>query len=450
MENQNNQPTSKISDARMELIGSYADAAGCLYGALSISEFIDVFNVYEDKKTDEWECVRALRQYLSSKPDTAEFSLYEDYITGPDLIPNEFEDDIEKLRNLRAEQRDKPRYMPAGKDELLRYADGLYFEPKKPYSDLKAYILKNKLQTKIGDVDGDMLDLLEMIQHRADPVSIIQYFIDAGYPLHDIDGINAFLQYVMTAGNNTRLFENNGFTPEELRKINDSQRPEGPVLQHPKKVGRNDPCPCGSGKKYKMCCALIEASGAAQLSRAECKLFYETWYKLLDYVNRKLKVVDYSFSLSYPSPHDEVLLHKIRERLWETPALISDFIADAGSGSVLSEEEINLLQSWEKYHIKGQFVLLKYKPDAAIFMRADKGKAFELYAVKGMTSSIAEAMRRQLPIMLETILLPFKDKIIYDSLIDSHAIEFGGGVMDIFESEYVKSEKKYGIKKRLV
>jgi uncharacterized protein YecA (UPF0149 family) len=24
-------------------------------------------------------------------------------------------------------------------------------------------------------------------------------------------------------------------------------------LEHPK-VGRNDPCPCGSGKKYKKCC----------------------------------------------------------------------------------------------------------------------------------------------------------------------------------------------------
>jgi uncharacterized protein YecA (UPF0149 family) len=23
-----------------------------------------------------------------------------------------------------------------------------------------------------------------------------------------------------------------------------------------KKVGRNDPCPCGSGKKYKKCCRL--------------------------------------------------------------------------------------------------------------------------------------------------------------------------------------------------
>ncbi len=25
-------------------------------------------------------------------------------------------------------------------------------------------------------------------------------------------------------------------------------------LQDGRKVGRNDPCPCGSGKKYKRCC----------------------------------------------------------------------------------------------------------------------------------------------------------------------------------------------------
>ncbi len=28
-----------------------------------------------------------------------------------------------------------------------------------------------------------------------------------------------------------------------------------PVLKGPK-VGRNDPCPCGSGKKYKKCCGV--------------------------------------------------------------------------------------------------------------------------------------------------------------------------------------------------
>ena len=27
-----------------------------------------------------------------------------------------------------------------------------------------------------------------------------------------------------------------------------------PVIRIGEKVGRNDPCPCGSGKKYKKCC----------------------------------------------------------------------------------------------------------------------------------------------------------------------------------------------------
>jgi uncharacterized protein YecA (UPF0149 family) len=27
-----------------------------------------------------------------------------------------------------------------------------------------------------------------------------------------------------------------------------------PYMRSTRKVGRNDPCPCGSGKKYKKCC----------------------------------------------------------------------------------------------------------------------------------------------------------------------------------------------------
>ena len=29
---------------------------------------------------------------------------------------------------------------------------------------------------------------------------------------------------------------------------------EGSFIREEPKVGRNDPCPCGSGKKYKKCC----------------------------------------------------------------------------------------------------------------------------------------------------------------------------------------------------
>jgi SEC-C motif-containing protein len=31
--------------------------------------------------------------------------------------------------------------------------------------------------------------------------------------------------------------------------------PQAPVVREEPKIGRNDPCPCGSGKKYKKCCA---------------------------------------------------------------------------------------------------------------------------------------------------------------------------------------------------
>nr|PZN77270.1 MAG: hypothetical protein DIU57_16685 [Pseudomonadota bacterium] len=31
-------------------------------------------------------------------------------------------------------------------------------------------------------------------------------------------------------------------------------RPIAPFVRSSPKIGRNDPCPCGSGKKYKKCC----------------------------------------------------------------------------------------------------------------------------------------------------------------------------------------------------
>jgi SEC-C motif-containing protein len=34
------------------------------------------------------------------------------------------------------------------------------------------------------------------------------------------------------------------------------REPQKPVVRETPKIGRNDPCSCGSGKKYKKCCAL--------------------------------------------------------------------------------------------------------------------------------------------------------------------------------------------------
>ena len=43
------------------------------------------------------------------------------------------------------------------------------------------------------------------------------------------------------------------FTEEKKKALYMEQKKSGTVVK-PHKVGRNDPCPCGSGKKYKYCC----------------------------------------------------------------------------------------------------------------------------------------------------------------------------------------------------
>jgi len=74
------------------------------------------------------------------------------------------------------------------------------------------------------------------------------------------------MQLVMELANNTRIGENNGHTPNEIFEKHEKPHlrplPESPFkhdgadiydFKTGKKVGRNDPYPCGGGKKYKKC-----------------------------------------------------------------------------------------------------------------------------------------------------------------------------------------------------
>ena len=59
---------------------------------------------------------------------------------------------------------------------------------------------------------------------------------------------------LMNMSNAIPVWTNNGWAPNELHEAQTGKKlfynEDGSV----KKVGRNDPCPCGSGKKYKKCC----------------------------------------------------------------------------------------------------------------------------------------------------------------------------------------------------
>lgn len=59
---------------------------------------------------------------------------------------------------------------------------------------------------------------------------------------------------LMAFDNEMPRWENNGWSADALHSKITGKRifrnPDGTEM----KVGRNDPCPCGSGKKYKRCC----------------------------------------------------------------------------------------------------------------------------------------------------------------------------------------------------
>ena len=44
------------------------------------------------------------------------------------------------------------------------------------------------------------------------------------------------------------------FTEEKRKELYKAAKKMHTVVREGKKVGRNEPCPCGSGKKYKHCC----------------------------------------------------------------------------------------------------------------------------------------------------------------------------------------------------
>jgi len=60
------------------------------------------------------------------------------------------------------------------------------------------------------------------------------------------------------------------------------------------KIGRNDPCPCGSGKKYKKCC-YNDAEKNSKIERAQKKA--ETKEDLIKFINEKIAVYVFKVEL---------------------------------------------------------------------------------------------------------------------------------------------------------
>ena len=189
-------------------------------------------------------------------------------------------------KKVEQDQRPVDFYIPPV-DELKDISKNGYPSQEKSYKDLKEFCITklNVTESKAERLCKELYDKacfgLEISEYR----DILE---KEGISIDSDKQLSRFMNLVMDANNNSRMFVLRGHTPNELANSEISFYPDRPTKIVPmstdaasilakgndilasmgieadlesnateidsKKVYPNDPCPCGSEKKYKKCC----------------------------------------------------------------------------------------------------------------------------------------------------------------------------------------------------
>jgi preprotein translocase subunit SecA len=89
-------------------------------------------------------------------------------------------------------------------------------------------------------------------------VSLGQRVTDLIFRMEQLDEGFVGSTFVETAATHEQAASASEIAQQQQAAIDSSQQSgeqkSDPIRNRNKKVGRNEPCPCGSGKKYKNCC----------------------------------------------------------------------------------------------------------------------------------------------------------------------------------------------------
>ena len=243
----------------MSQLIEYTIALTNLYGMVHKDKVLEIYNMHNK---DQISLADVEEQLVnpSERLEDAFIYPYQDYFVHEAILEfDEFDLMLEKKVN-------KPYYIPK-KNELLKYLDEYYFEKSKEYNALLKYVRSKFFKEEEGKAESICEDIQGSCQFGLDIQDIFDTFNNYGIDFVDINQVNEVMQLVMDLSNNTRIWENNGHTPKEIFEKYEKPYlrplPDKPFdfnatnvidIKTRKKIGRNDLCPCGSGKKYKKCC----------------------------------------------------------------------------------------------------------------------------------------------------------------------------------------------------
>ena len=173
------------------------------------------------------------------------------------------------------------------------------------------------------------------------------------------------------------------------------------------------------------------------LDRNDAGQFFRLWWDLLFYTNQKLDLInDLPLADAFSALSSE-LTAKVRDKIWEDGStILQNYILE--NPNKLPADDLEILKSW-KCKLKSTFIIFKEYKNYTAFMANNR-----CYGVVSLSMPISSLVY-SMPALVETVLLPFKGKIIYDSIIVSRNISFGPGMRKGFNSEFQEIKKSSGI-----
>ncbi|MCI0488043.1 MAG: hypothetical protein L0229_15745 [Blastocatellia bacterium] len=172
----------------------------------------------------------------------------------------------------------------------------------------------------------------------------------------------------------------------------------------------------------------------------DAERFYRIWWPLLRYTNAKRGIIPDMAESPEQGPISLSDAFEIRKALWEDDSLREAFITE--NPARLPPEDLDIIASWQ-HRRAGRFFVFRYLKKYTIFL--DEGSPPRAYGVLGIMSALEEIIGPYLPVLINTVLIPFEDKIIYDSLLSPYNVMFGSSMREGLKLSYRDAQEREGI-----
>ncbi len=162
-------------------------------------------------------------------------------------------------KRVKQEHRARPDldFFPFTKEQLIQAGEPGFVERNACYRSFVSFICDHYeiSRTRADQIVEECVYAIQI----GESVSDMMQYLQSQLEMDDLETLQAFMDKVVLLNNHTRQWFLKGYAPLEIWQGNHasshpSKRADVIHLATRKKIGRNDPCPCGSGKKFKKCC----------------------------------------------------------------------------------------------------------------------------------------------------------------------------------------------------